>query len=50
MKTLGIGALAGGLLTAPLIGIMYLFDEWLGLPFVPYDLFDWIARVCCPVR
>ena len=39
------GALAGGLLTAPLIGIMYLFDNLFGLPFVPFALFDWIARV-----
>ena len=45
MKNLGVGALTGGLLTAPLMGIMYLFDEMLGLPFVPFDLFDWMTRV-----
>ena len=45
MKNLGVGTLAGGLLTAPLMGIMYLFDEMLGLPFVPFDLFDWMTRV-----
>jgi len=39
------GALAGGLLTAPLIGIMYLLDNLAGLPFVPFALFDWIAKV-----
>ena len=42
---LGTGAVVGGLLTAPVIGLMYLADEMLGLPFVPYDLFDWITRV-----
>ncbi len=39
------GALVGGLLTAPLIGIMYLLDNLAGLPFVPFALFDWIAKV-----
>ena len=42
---LASGALAGGLLTAPLIGIMYLLDNLAGLPFVPFALFDWIAKV-----
>jgi len=47
MKRPGIvmGVLSGALLTAPLMGMMYLADELTGLPFVPYDLFDWIARV-----
>ena len=39
------GALAGGLLTAPLVGLMYLLDPLAGFPFVPFALFDWIARV-----
>jgi len=42
---LGYGVLAGALLTAPLIGLMYLIDKLAGLPFVPFALFDWIARV-----
>ena len=42
---LASGVLAGGLLTAPLVGIMYLLDNLAGLPFVPFELFDWIARV-----
>ena len=42
---LGTGAFVGGLLTAPLIAVMYLADHLAGLPFVPYDLFDWITRV-----
>ena len=43
--SLGSGAVAGGLLTAPLVGLMYLIDKLAGLPFVPFALFDWIARV-----
>ena len=42
---LGWGALAGGLLTAPLVGAMYLTDNLFGLPFAPFALFDWIAGV-----
>ena len=43
--SLGYGALAGGLLTAPLVGLLYLIDKLADLPFVPFALFDWIARV-----
>ena len=39
------GALAGGLLAAPLIGLMYLLDQLAKLPFAPFAFFDWIARV-----
>jgi DMSO/TMAO reductase YedYZ molybdopterin-dependent catalytic subunit len=42
---LGAGALAGALLTAPLIAVMYLANQLAGLPFVPFDLFDWVTRV-----
>ncbi len=47
MKKLGIGtgALIGFLLTAPLIGLMYLAQQVARLPFVPFELFDWITRV-----
>ena len=41
----GTGALVGALLTAPLIALMYLGKELAGLPFVPFDLFDWATRV-----
>ena len=41
----GTGALVGVLLTAPLIALMYLGKELVGLPFVPFDLFDWATRV-----
>ena len=42
----GLGSilLAGGALTAPLTGLLYLADKLAGLPFVPFALFDWIAR------
>ena len=42
---LGTGALVGLCLTVPLIGVMYLADQLAGLPFVPFDLFDWVTRV-----
>ena len=45
LKTLGSGALAGGLLTSALIALMYLADQLTDLAFVPFDLFDWIARL-----
>ena len=45
LHSLGYGALVGGLVTAPLIGLMYLADKLLDLPFVPFAFFDWIARV-----
>ena len=43
--SLGYGAIAGALLSAPLLGIMFLADKLLDLPFVPFALFDWIATV-----
>ncbi len=42
---LGTGALVGVLLTASLMGLLYLAKQLFGLPFVPYELFNWIARV-----
>ena len=42
---LATGALVGALVTAPLLGLMYLGNELAGLPFSPYDLFDWATRV-----
>ena len=43
--SIGTGALSGALFTAPLLGVIYLADELARLPFLPYDLFDWITRV-----
>lgn len=42
---LGTGALVGALLTAALIAVMSLANQLAGLPFVPFDLFDWLTRV-----
>ena len=38
------GASVGALLTAPLVAVSYLAWKLVGLPFAPYDVFDWIAR------
>ena len=43
--SLATGGLVGALLTVPLLGLMYLANELAGLPFAPYDLFDWVTRV-----
>ncbi len=39
------GALVGGLLTVPLMALLYLGAQAFGLPFPPFDAFDWLARV-----
>lgn len=39
-----LGLLVGPLLTAPLIGLLYLANQAAGLPFVPFDLFNWLVR------
>jgi DMSO/TMAO reductase YedYZ molybdopterin-dependent catalytic subunit len=38
------GASVGALLTAPLVAVSYLAWKLAGLPFAPFDIFDWIAR------
>ncbi len=43
IKVIATGALVGGLLTASMISLMYLADQIAGLPFAPFDLFNWIA-------
>jgi len=45
IRILATGALVGGLLTAPLIALMYLGKQIVSLPFAPFDLFNWIALV-----
>ena len=39
------GAAAGAIVTAPLMGTLYLAKELFGLPFLPFDLFDWVTRI-----
>src|SRR4030095_5324352 len=38
------GALAAALLTATLVAIWYFAWKTVGLPFAPFDIFDWFAR------
>src|SRR5438309_1488848 len=38
------GAMVGLMLTASLIAIFYLAWKLAGLPFVAFDVFDWLAR------
>ncbi|MEO8610007.1 MAG: molybdopterin-dependent oxidoreductase [Chloroflexota bacterium] len=38
------GALVGLVLTAPFIAVLYIADGLIGTPFVPFDVFDWLAR------
>lgn len=44
-KRLGTGALIGGIVTTPLIALMFLAERLAGLSFVPFDIFSWITRV-----
>ena len=39
------GAAASAIVTAPLMGVLYLARELFGLPFLPFDLFDWVTRI-----
>ena len=42
--SIGTGLFVGLLLTAALTGLLFLGRQLLGLPFVPFDLFNWITR------
>lgn len=39
------GALLGALTSLPVMGVGYLAERLLQVPFVPFDVFDWLARV-----
>ena len=39
------GALAGALLTAAIVGVSYGAWKIAGLPFAPFDIFDWTVRL-----
>jgi DMSO/TMAO reductase YedYZ molybdopterin-dependent catalytic subunit len=43
--SLALGALLGGLTSLPLMALLFLGEQFAGLPFVPFDVFDWLARV-----
>ena len=42
--SIGLGAALGGLTSVLLIAVSYLANQLAGLPFIPFDLFDWLAR------
>ena len=44
-RVIGIGVGVGVLQAGPLMGVLFLASELSGLPFVPYDVFDWMTRV-----
>ena len=39
-----LGALVGGLLTMTLMSLLFLADMIAGLPFIPFDVFDFVSR------
>ena len=43
--TLWLGALVGGLLTLALTSVLFLADQVAGLPFIPFDVFDYVSRI-----
>ena len=43
--TVWLGALVGGLLTLALTSVLFLADQVAGLPFIPFDVFDYISRI-----
>lgn len=44
-KGLGWGVLVGSLFAVPLTALLYLADQLADLPFVPFELFNWLVRV-----
>jgi len=38
------GAGLGALSAVALVAVLYLGEQWLSLPFVPFDIFDWMTR------
>ena len=43
--SLWLGAVLGAVTSLPILALMYLGERLASLPFLPFDLFDWIARV-----
>ncbi len=43
--TIWHGALVGVLLTLTLTSVLFLADQLVGLPFIPFDVFDFVSRV-----
>lgn len=40
-----LGALVGGFLTLTLMSLLFLGDQLAGLPFIPFDVFDYVSRL-----
>src|SRR3972149_11960353 len=40
-----LGAALGALSALALIGLLYLGAELFNFPFIPFDIFDWMARI-----
>ncbi len=40
-----LGAALGVASSLPVIALLYADDQLFGLPFVPFDIFDWLARI-----
>src|SRR5512147_694482 len=40
-----VGVILGALNGLPFVALDYLGRQWAGLPFVPFDVFDWLARI-----
>ncbi len=38
------GALLGGLFSVPLAALLYAGQQFIGMPFVPFDIFEWVTR------
>lgn len=43
--SLWLGALVGALLTMTLTSVLFLADQLAGLPFIPFDVFDFVSRI-----
>jgi DMSO/TMAO reductase YedYZ molybdopterin-dependent catalytic subunit len=43
--TIWLGALIGALVTPSLMTVMFIGERFAGLPFLPFDFFNWLARV-----
>ena len=43
--SLWLGALVGLLLTTTLTSLLFLADQVAGLPFIPFDVFDYVSRI-----
>lgn len=44
-KLLLQGLLVGAITSLPVAAILFLFNQLVGFPFIPFDIFDWLARV-----